>query len=108
MEVHVLPAALDALPDARLFDRARDGGTLGRQPLVEPNVGNHRDVAYHADVRTADGRVVLALDGAQAEIELVKRQTFDQVPMRLRLEAGEARIAQLAIGLPVSSGDAVE
>ncbi len=45
-------------------------------------------------------------NAAAVEVETVKRHPFDQFAARLRLKGRDRRIAQFAIGLPITFGDA--
>src|SRR5437588_1144709 len=101
VEMHVPPFAVAALPDAGLLDGLAKRGTVGRDALIEPHVGDDGRLAHEADARRAHGRVLLALDPAQVEIETMKGQAFNQLTPGFRLERRQGRVTQLFIRGPI-------
>src|SRR6266511_1598307 len=84
VEVDVSPAAVAALPDARLLEAGGEGPALVVEALVEADVGDHSDVAHQADVRRRHRRAVVALRPATTEIEVMEPPALDAVSQRLR------------------------
>src|SRR5438132_5918759 len=108
MEMHVLPLAVTPLPDPGLREGLGRRRAVCRYTLIEANVRHESDVPHDANAGRAHGGVVLALRGADIEVETVKAQSLDKLPRGLRLEGGQRRIAQLFIRRPIPTGDAVE
>src|SRR5438067_1280290 len=79
MEMDVPPPAILPLPDARFFHARRHGRSLRIQALVEPDIGDHGDVAHDSHLGGAHRRVVLPWCAAEVEIEAMKRQPFDEL-----------------------------
>src|SRR5437868_3611650 len=108
VEMDVLPGAAFLLPDARLLDGPRARRTVGAGPLVEPHVADDRDVAHEANVRLRHFRIPRLMGRAELEVETMEIHPLHEMPRRLGLEAGERRIAQGLVGVPVRLRDALE
>src|SRR4029077_9827096 len=53
-------------------------------------------------------RLIISLGPFAVEVEGVKLQTFDELPLGFRLKCRQTRIAQLLVDFPICLGDGVE
>ena len=91
MEMDVPPAAVDALPDARLHVGRGRRRPVRADALHQPLTDDDGHVAHDADVRGAHGGLVAAADAAEVEVEAVEGQSFDDLAVRLRLDGRQRR-----------------
>lgn len=105
-----LPSAADLLPNSRLFGPLRHG-SVRRVDLDQARV--HDQCGFFAE-QSHDGRGHrdLRLDLRRAdreiEVELVKRQTMNQMPLPLGLEARDIVGAERGVDFPIPGKDRVE
>jgi hypothetical protein len=109
MKMDVLPAAINALPDAGLFGANRHWRIVSVEALHKPDVGNHRGVvAKHSHLRRGHRGGARLRTSAKVKVELVERHPLDQLTAGFRLEAGQFRVAQFLICAPVRSRNTVQ
>ena len=102
MEMNMLPAIVDALPDSRLFDRDGHWAAVSVQALDKPHVGNYGGIVpHHAHMGRSKRRVAKAGRSFEVEIELVKVETFDKLAEAFRFKARERHVTQLDVSVPV-------
>jgi len=59
-------------------------------------------------VRRTHGGVVFACKTAEFEVEVMELESDHELTGRLRFKAGQPRIAQLLVRLPIALGDRIE
>ena len=104
----VLPAAVLALPDTGLFHGTGHRRAIAGHSLVKAHIADHGHVPHDPNMRGSHGCGVMPLSGAEFEVKLVKVQAFHQLPERLGLKAGNRRVAELSVFVPVGGHDGVE
>ncbi len=75
----VLPFTVLFLPHAGFFYRFGDGSPVGIVELGQACVADDSYITHDADMRRSHGRVDLFGTGGTAKVELMERQTFDQM-----------------------------
>ena len=110
--MHLLPDVVDPLPDPGFAATCGDRFAV-LQFLGEAGVTEHNGVitepaqmgARHGDRDRSGGGVGLA---GQVEVVAVKGKALYQVPFTFGLKAADISAANMAVMLPVTSGDALE
>src|SRR5438094_5350 len=74
VKMHMFPAAVLPLPDARFFNGPGKGRTIATYALVEPHITDHRDIAHDAHMGRGHARAVMPLDRPEFEIKLMEFQ----------------------------------
>src|SRR5262245_41876425 len=106
--MHVLPLAVDFLPDAGLFDTADMSNPVLVERLGQPDVAQDgRTVAQQSHVRLAHEYVFGRLLRRSGQIEeiLVKCHTNGQLPASFRLKTANRWFAERFVSLPVAADD---
>jgi hypothetical protein len=106
--MHVPPPAVDFLPDPGFLNALVRGCSFAGDSLIETDATNDGHITHDPYMRTAHRSIVLALNAAQFEVKLVKSQPLDQMPTGLGFKTRQARIAEVLVGFPVGTGDAVK
>jgi len=99
----MLPLPVDLLPDSRLIGSHGDRRSIAVQLLHQAGITDDSDISNHANARRSCGREFGRAGARQIEIELVKWQPGNQMPVGFRFKTGDLLIAQAGIGRPVSS-----
>lgn len=105
-----LPVAADLLPDPRLFGPLRHR-PVRRVDLHQARVHDERRIRSeraHDGRGHGDLRLDLRRAGGEVEVELVKRQPVNQMPLAFGFEAGDIVGAQRGISFPLAGKDRVE
>src|SRR5580692_616138 len=109
MKMHVLPLTLDPLPDAGLFECARDRSAFSVEFLDQPHIADDGRIgAEQANLRRHQRGVPRPAAPLQLEVELVKIHPRHQLPARLRLKARERGIAQSLVHAPILIGNRID
>ena len=109
VHMNIDPVAVLKLPNSGLLRLIRDRLPASANALRQTHVGNTRRVgAQHVHVGGEDGRVCrhVALTKGIIKIELVKFDTLNQVPIRLRLEGGDMRVDQPTVRVKIQGSNA--
>ena len=110
--MHLLPAVVDALPDACFTATGRDGFPVV-QFLGETGVAEYNGVitepaqmgARHGHGHRSGSGVGVA---RQVEVVAVKGKSFHQVPLTFSLKAADIGATHLAVVLPIARRNAVQ
>ena len=124
VEVHMFPFAIDQLPDSSFFGRLGDGRAVGVEHLDQSHVADHGGVVHQSNMGGGHGDLnhgwfefgaakefvglFWGVVIVQCEIEMMKRQSFDQVPFGFWFKAGQCFIAEFSVGAPVGLHDRIE
>jgi hypothetical protein len=85
--MYVFPPAILPVPDPGFLKLLDEWRPIGGQTLIKPNVGDDRYVSHELYLRRTHGCVLLPLHSAQLEIEMMKLQTFYQLPLSFRFKS---------------------